>query len=386
MKTRTIFLLFPAIFFLQFLFAQDIHTLEEKLDKLFLETMKKENLHQGVFSLEFKALNFQKSWAYGEFASGQKVEKDSPFHSASLGKTFTAVTIAKMVEEGKLSFEDPMYRFLPDSLTQGLHVLDGKDWTREITIAHLLQHRSGLSDYFEDQPYQGENMLTIAFEEPNKFWEPIELLDFYLGRFQAQFVPGTNYHYTDTEYLLLGLIIEELEQKPLHEVFLDRIFSPLGMMNTSMHLRSEPIEKPSTPMMEIYFGDLEVSQMISLSSDWAGGGLQSTSKDILIFIKALFEGKLIQKETLEEMQHWTPASKGTYYGFGLMKWNLKELFPLLPKLTLIGHSGFTGSYMYFCPELDAYLAGTFNQSEFQKGSVEFLIKVLMEPKDTRTKS
>ncbi|GMQ30756.1 serine hydrolase domain-containing protein [Algoriphagus confluentis] len=386
MKTRTIYLLFPAMFFLQFLFAQTLHTLEGKLDKLFLKTMSLEGMHQGVFSLEFIALGFQKSWAFGEFAYRQKVQNDSPFHTASLGKTFTAVAIAQLVEEGKLNFEDPMYRFLPDSLTQGLHVLDGKNWTQEITIAHLLQHQSGLSDYFEDQPSLGENMLTEAFEKPDKFWEPIELLDFYRSRFQARFVPGTDYHYTDTEYLLLGLIIENLEQKPLHEVFQNRIFRPLEMVHTSMHLRSDPVEKPSTPMMEIYFGDLEVSQMISLSSDWAGGGLQSTSKDLLIFMKALFEGKLIQQETFEQMQQWAPASKGTNYGFGLMRWNLKELFPLLPKLTLIGHSGFTGSYMYYCPELEAYLTGTFNQSEFQKGSVDFLIKVLMELKNTKAAS
>jgi D-alanyl-D-alanine carboxypeptidase len=212
------------------------------------------------------------------------------------------------------------------------------------------------------------------------------MLDFYKAGFQARFAPGTDYHYTDTEYLLLGLIIEALEQKPLHEIFQERIFGPLGMVHTSMHLRSKPLKEPATPLTEVYFGKEEVSKMKSLSSDWAGGGLRSTTQDISIFMKALFEDKLVDTESLEAMQNWTPASKGTYYGYGLMQWRIRELFPLLPNLTLIGHHGFTGAFMYYCPELDTYLSGTFNQSEFQKGSVEFLIKVLMELKKTKTDS
>lgn len=383
MKRRTLYFLIPAMFLLQFLFTQSLPKLERKLDRLFQKTIKKEQLHQCVFRLDFQVAGFQKNWAYGQFQDGQKVIAESPFHTASLGKTITAVTIAQLAEEEKIAIDAPMYRYLPDSLTQGLHIWQGKDWTQEITISHLLQHRSGLSDYFEDEPRVGKNMLSVAFENPDQFWTPGELLDFYKKGFQARFAPGTDYHYTDTEYLLLGLIIEELEQKPLHEVYRDRIFSPLEMVHTSMHLRSKPLEKPATPLTEIYFGKHEVSKMKSLSSDWAGGGLQSTTQDISIFLKALFEGKLIQKESLKAMQEWTPASKGTYYAYGLMQWKLKELFPLLPNLTLIGHHGFTGSFMYYCPELDAYLSGTFNQSEFQKGSVNYLIKVLMELKNTK---
>lgn len=373
------------MFSLQMLFAQVPSNMERKLDSLFEKTLTKEQLRNGVFSLDFLALDFKKSWVSGEYKNGQKVETDSPFYTASLGKTFTAVTITLLVEEGKLSFEDLMHQYLPDSFTRGLHVWNNKDWTKEITIAHLLQHTSGLSDYFEDQPLKGKNMLEVAFENPNRFWDPKALLYFYKDHFQARFEPGTDYHYTDTEYLLLGLIIEELEQKPLHEVFQERIFLPLGMNHTSMHLRSKPLEEHSTPLTEMYFGNQEVSNIQSLSSDWAGGGIVSTTNDISIFLKALMQGKLIKKKSLEAMQQWTPASKGTYYGFGLMQWKLRELFPLLPNLTLIGHSGFNASFMYYCPEMDAYLTGTFNQSEFQKGSIEFLVKVLIEIKNTNQK-
>lgn len=76
------------------------------------------------------------------------------------------------------------------------------------------------------------------------------------------------------------------------------------------------------------------------------------------------------------MQNWTPESKGMYYGFGLRKFVLKELFFTLPDVTIIGHSGSTGSFMYYCPEWDTYLTGTFNQTEYLKEHVMFLAKVM----------
>ncbi len=79
-----------------------------------------------------------------------------------------------------------------------------------------------------------------------------ELIQFTKQHFQATFKPGTDYHYTDTEYILLGLIIEQLEGKPLHQVFAERIFQPLNMTLSSMHLRSEPMASPNYPMAELY--------------------------------------------------------------------------------------------------------------------------------------
>lgn len=372
----TLFIL--TMLLLQNLFAQNLQKTERKLNRIFRKTMKKENIYNGMFQLDAKKLKYQQSWVDGTFQNGDPVQQETPFHTASLGKTFTAVATAMLVEEGKLAFDDPMHQYLPESLTAGLHVLDGKDYTKMITIGELLQHKSGLSDYFEGKPVKGDNMLTVAFEQPDKFWTPEELIAFTRERFKARAVPGTQYHYTDTEFILLGLIIEHIEQKPLHDVFRERIFEPLQLVHTSMHLRSAPLESPPTPMAELYFGTEDVSGMTSLSSDWAGGGLQSTTTDIMKFMQALFGGELLQKDTFQAMQQWTPASKGTYYGYGLMKWNLRGLFPLLPNLSIIGHSGFTGSFMYYCPELDVYITGTFNQAEFQKGAIEFLIKVLLE--------
>ena len=76
------------------------------------------------------------------------------------------------------------------------------------------------------------------------------------------------------------------------------------------------------------------------------------------------------------MQNWVPETRGMEYGFGLRKIEFRKLFPLLPDLTIVGHSGSTGSFMFYCPELDVYLAGTLNQTDEVKNSVKLMVKLL----------
>lgn len=87
---------------------------------------------------------------------------------------------------------------------------------------------------------------------------------------------------------------------------------------------------------------------------------------------------MVRPATWAQMQQWTDESQGTYYGYGLRKWKLEELSSTLPQLTLIGHSGSTASFMYYCPELDTYLTGSFNQTNFKQGHIVFLAEILSE--------
>jgi D-alanyl-D-alanine carboxypeptidase len=381
MKTlfNSLLLLLMTLPFSQKSTAQPGEQLKNQLDKV----LEQENIYSGFFSLHADRLDIHEQWAGGQFADGRAVTQLTPFHTASVGKTFTATTIAMLAEEGKLSFDDPAANYLPAQIIQTLHVIDGVDYSKQITISHLLQHRSGLPDYFEDEPTSGENMMNRLFSEPERHWEPEELIQFTRQYFQARFEPGTDYHYTDTEYILLGLIIEQLEGKPLHQVFAERIFQPLGMTLSSMHLRSEPMNTPDYPMAELYVGTTEISGMKSLSADWAGGGLLSTSEDLYRFMKALQEGTLVQPATYQQMQQWTDESLGFYYGYGLRKINLGELDPALNGLSLIGHSGTSSAFMYYCPELDTYLTGTFNQIDYYRDCHAFLADILITLKSAQ---
>lgn len=348
---------------------------EQKIRKLFEKELKSKDVHNAFFLVKSNKLDLDWNWAEGEFKDGTKVTANNPFHSASIGKTFTATTIVLLQEEGKLEFNDPISKYLSKEIMDSLHMYEGVDYSYEITVAHLLQHRSGLPDYFEDEPANGPSMRELLVYDTSHFWTPMELLLFAKDQMQPHFPPGKGYHYSDTEYILLGMIIENITSKALHQVFEDRIFSPLGMKHTSMHLRSKPIEK-NGKMAELYVEDLEISTYTSLSLDWAGGGLLTTCEDLLKFDQALMNGEIVSEKSLQQMQNWTPESKGMYYGFGLRKFVLKELFFTLPDVTLIGHSGSTGSFMYYCPEWDVYLMGTFNQTEYWKEHVVFLTKVM----------
>ena len=354
----------------------DIVDAKHKTEKLFQNQLKKDKVHNAFLQVLSPSLNIDWEFVGGEFKNGEAVTAANPFYTASIGKTFTATAISILVEQNKLNFNDKIGKYLPTEIVQNLHVINGKDYTEEITIAQLLQHTSGLPDYFEGETTDGSpNVIEQIFAEPNKFWEPEETIQFAKEKMNPLFTPGTSYNYTDTEYVLLGLIIENLSGLSLPRFFRNYFFEPLGMKHTSMHKRSEPIEKTGE-LAEMFIGDFEASTMTSLSADWAGGGLVSTSSDLIKFQHALFTGEIISAETLKKMQNWTPETHGMEYGFGLRKIVLKKLFPTLPDLTLVGHSGSTGSYLFYCPELDVYLAGTLNQSDEVKNSVILMAKVL----------
>ncbi|WP_346856642.1 serine hydrolase domain-containing protein [uncultured Draconibacterium sp.] len=354
----------------------DIAEAKTEAEKLLQKEINKENVHNLFLNVYSPSLEIDWQYNYGKFKNGEAVTAANPFYTASIGKTFTAIAIAILVEEKRLKFEDKISNYLPEEIMLKLHVFDGKDISKEITIEQLLQHTSGLPDYFEGETTDGSpNVMEQLFTDQNKHWEPLETIALAKEKMKPLFEPGNGYNYTDTEYVLLGLIIEEVSKTPLHEFFRDRIFEPVNMVHTSMHLRSSPLKKTSR-LSEIYVDDFETSSMKSLSADWAGGGLISTASDLIKFQHALFSGQLISVETLKTMQNWIPETYAMEYGFGLRKIAFRKLFPTLPDLTLVGHSGSTGSFMYYCPEMDVYLAGTLNQTDEVKNSVVLMVKIL----------
>jgi len=357
--------------------AQAQSKVERKVHKAFGKMLEKDDIHNGF--LQIQSADGALNWTFvgGTFQDGTEVSEANPFHSASVGKMFTATLIMKLSEEGKLKLDDCIAMHLPPETVSGLHVYKGEDYSQKITIAQLLQHTSGLPDYIMDTPRDGDpSIMDLALQNPDKFWEVRAFLDFSREKLSAHFPPGQGYYYTDTEYVLLGLIIEAKYQKELHQVFSEEFFKPLAMKNTAMFKRSEAIDS-NARMAELYVDETEISTYESLSIDWAGGGLVTTTEDLLKFQRALFSGEMVSKATLDNMQNWHKESKGIYYGFGLRKFDFRELSFLLPRLTLIGHSGVSASFSFYCPELQVYIAGTFNQTNHMKKTIKFLISTLV---------
>ena len=376
---KTILLLLLGLGMVGSVLAQDKRdTVIYTIDHFLEEELRKENVKNVFLSLYSPSRNFEWSTAKGSFKDGSKVTIDNPYYTASVGKTFTATAIGMLVDQGKIQFEDPISNYLSGDLMEGLHVLNGVDYGDSITVAHLLQHTSGLADYFDDTTVDGSpTMFDLIMMEPHRFWQPEELIAFAKAHFEPAFAPGTGYTYTDTEYVLLGIIIEEISGMNFHEFLAEKIFAPLKMNQTYVNQRSEAIETTGT-LAEMYASEYELSTFRSLSADWAGGAVVSTGSDLIVFQEALMNGKLVSLETLNNMQQWTEESKGMVYGFGLRKISLNELDTTLPNWELIGHSGLNGTSMYYCPNLDIYLAGTLNQLEASRDAVILMVKVLMQ--------
>lgn len=300
----------------------------------------------------------------------------APFYTASITKTLTASAIGILKDQKKIQFNDAIYTYLPEEMMLNLHVLNGVDSSKNITIAHLLQHTSGLPDYFTDTTNNGRlNVLHQIVTYPNKTWKPHTLIQFTKDNMTPHFLPGQGYHYTDTAYVLLGLIIENVSGLKLATFFKEHIFKPLKMNGSSINLKSAPLKK-QLPVTEFYVGNQALSTFKSLSADWAGGGLISTSQDLINFMLALQQHAIVSKETYLEMQQWIPETIGMAYGFGIRKVSLHTLWNTTSHLQLIGHTGSTAAFLWYCPQLDTYIAGSFNQVEHSKKTLQLVYDLL----------
>lgn len=289
--------------------------------------------------------------------NGPPMALDSTFEVASVTKTFTATAILLLDQQGALSIDQPASDFVPD-LTEGLLQIGPVDHGPEITLRQLLGHTSGLPDYWSDPPYlQGQfNAFLVAFvARPDRVWAPDELIAF-AADLDPIGLPGATWHYADTNYVLLGRILEVVHQAPLEQVYRDVLFDPLGL--STMYLTYH--EPAPTARLEAhrYEGHEDLYQVPRQSADWAGGGLVSSTDDLSAFIEALAGGGLLDADHLGEMTTWvdTGYGQGIGYGLGLFRYDLGDAGELW------GHDGYGNAWMYWWPEAELSLTGSLDQT------------------------
>jgi len=275
---------------------------------------------------------------------------ETPFEIASITKAVTAATVLKLVENGRLKLDARLGDLLPSGLAGG--------FDPDITIRQLLTHTSGLPHYWTDGPkdLRGSNAFLRAFlARPERFWKPDEILVY------ARKLPagprGGRFHYSDTNYVLLGVIIERTTQRPLHRVFREMIFEPLGMRDTWLSYREDRRGRLVSHRFE---GREDLDGTPRQSADWAGGGLVSTAHDLQMFLQGLASGRLYaRRETLEEMRKAVPTGgEGITYGMGLYRVDLGD-----GRGEVWGHDGHGNSFAYYWPERGICFTGTLNQTK-----------------------
>lgn len=297
----------------------------------------------------------------------------APFHAASIGKTFTATLIALLVQDGQLRFDSQLSDHLPPELLKGLFTYKGKDHSKEVQVKHLLQHRSGAADFYEDRPKQGKAFFDLLMEKPEHTWTPEATIQWTSSHLQARHAPGTKAHYSNTGYNLLGLLIERLTSMPYHEALRRRIFEPLGMEHSYLSQYETPAQ--SAPVGEIAHKSLKIipEKHPSLGAIYAGGQTVNTLEDLFRFMHALSQGQVVEAGTLNEMKQWTRLSMGIQGGYGLMK---IKMWPFHDRYDCWGHLGSTGSFMLYNEHADIYLIGTFNKIGYGRKSLSFLLSLL----------
>lgn len=315
----------------------------------------------GVFRVASGELGLLWEGASGEAVNqGPPMVREASFEIASTSKAFTSAAMLLLVEEGSVGLDQQIGQLLPPAYTTGLLVIHGHDYTPEITVRQCLAHTAGLPDYWNDPPYvfPGVNAFLLDYLlDPSHFWSPEEILSYVPG-LNPIFVPGTGWHYSDTGYVLAGLIIEAVTGKDLHTVYRERLFDPLGLDDTWLHWREAP---PGTlDESHRYEGTWDMYTKRHQSADWAGGGLVSSTRDLEGFIRALADDTLFSDpNTKSEMTAWVATgTPGIQYGLGLFRVNLG-----FGKGEIWGHDGYGNSWMYYWPEKDVTFVGALNQTE-----------------------
>ena len=266
-------------------------------------------------------------------ASTPLVTTDS-FRIGSVTKTFVATLILQFVEENKLELDTPMSTWLSSD------IVDNIEYGNEITLRHLLTMQSGIFDYTESGDFWEEVDANPAYA-----WTAEKTLDYVLGE-AAYFAPGAEFYYTNTNYILLELIIQEITAMSLAEAMADYIFEPLDMANSYMEDGANL--SPDIVQGYAYYDNDDELDNVTYINEGVGlgdGGIISTVYDLDIFIRALLTNDLLEAASLEQMRDFDDESA---YGLGL---SLDEF----GDWQLIGHNGSTAGFqsaMYYLPEVD----------------------------------
>jgi D-alanyl-D-alanine carboxypeptidase len=351
--------------------------LSTRIQEQFISSVEKDsNVRNAFLLVDNEALDIHINECYG-----MNSYVDQPYYIASIGKVFTSVIIGQMVEKNLLGYEDKVLDILGSEIVDGLHTVKGINYIGEVTIRHLLNHTSGIGDYFSDKPIQGKPMLELILESPYKHYSPLDIVQWSKKNIKPVFRPGKGFHYSDTGYHLLGLVLEKILNMPLAEVMEKNIFSPLSMKNTVFASYTKQAKIDEGRICDVYWGENNVKDYNIFKDDYAGGGVISTSSDLLLFFKAIIHHQIIRESTLEQMTTWSKYSSiklfGIAYGLGLMY--LKSTPLLFPKkFCSFGHIGSIGSFMFYNPTTKTYLIGSVNRFQYHRKSMNIMFQALKE--------
>jgi D-alanyl-D-alanine carboxypeptidase len=293
-------------------FDQTLQQMQETLEKILAEN----GIPGAIVYVEVPGEGkWEATLGLADVEAGEPMDLANKFRVGSITKTFTSTVILQLVDEGLISLDDTLASLAMEPAVPG---------AGEITVRMLLNHTSGLYEYTADEDFQ-----ELQGEDPLRKWAPAELVAL-AAENEPYFPPGEGWQYSNTNFVLQGMIIEQVTGNPLEEELASRITGPLGLAETILPAQPEMSGEYSHGY--VYAKDLgdaedggvdglvDVTDAFDPSWAWAAGAMVSDLEDLKVWVKALAEGDLLseglQRERLTTVEAW----QGSDYGLGIAEY------------------------------------------------------------------
>jgi len=259
---------------------------------------------------------FRKAYGLASLELGVPLQPEMAFRIGSITKQVTAAAVLKLVEEGKVDLSAPIARYL-----EGLP----KAW-EAATVEQLLTHTAGIPNHTETAAYKARLREDMA---------PAELLEAYVTALPLDFEPGTKYHYSNTGYILLGMLIERASGQTYQDFLRSRLFDPLGLK----HLRYGSENELLLGLVPGYTKGPKPCSYRSTTQTYASGGLVASADEVARWLQLLYEGRVLKPASLARMLANLRLKDGKDVGYGL-----GVGFRPVAGLRLAGHAGSIPGY------------------------------------------
>jgi len=345
--------------------------------KKYLKKLHKQDFFSGsVLVAKGNTILFEDTYGKSNKKRNTKNNANTSFNIASTSKTFTGVAIAKLADQGKLKFTDPISKYIPEY---------PKDIANQVTIHHLLTHTSGieLDDY---EPFNVDNDKAKNLTEAVK--AQVTHIDSLNNNRRKNFKVLNKYDYSNEEYVLLGLIIERISNMSHGKYIEQHIFKPLQMNNSFSDMKK--LTARQNKAIGYTYKDAQSNFIGGTRRENGGvgnylapdGGIYSTTRDLYTYFKAINNHKLVSKETQQLLykkhaKFFVTKDESRHYGYGFQTNSIG-------KALTIGHGGVfpgVGSRMEYYPKEDYYVIVLSNYGSMAGSAVAAHIKDLIEPND-----
>jgi D-alanyl-D-alanine carboxypeptidase len=284
-------------------FAQSVNTIDPALrvrvDHIATQVLEQTGVPSASVSVvQHGKLVYTQAYGKARLQPPEPATPDMRYSIGSISKQFTAAAILMLQQDGKLSLDDPVGKYVP-GLTRG----------DEVTIRQILSHTSGYQDYWP------EDYLMTPMVQPTTVQH---ILDTWAKK-PLDFDPGTQWQYSNTNYVIAGVIVEKLAGEPIFEFLTQRVFQPLGMKSVWNSDEKQLIEPDATPYYRHALGSLRVAPKEGAGWMFAAGELSMTAHDLALWNESLIAQSLLKSESYKEMftEVKLKNGKGTGYGLGV---------------------------------------------------------------------